>query len=69
MSATAGSFWKPWKGYWKSRPGNAPRTRDLTWTGVACLGCCALAPVVKVDEDIYGNMAVIKIKELLEKYE
>jgi len=37
--------------------------------GVACLGCCALAPVVKIDEDIYGNMAVIRIKELLEKYE
>ncbi|MBN2347161.1 MAG: NAD(P)H-dependent oxidoreductase subunit E [Candidatus Aminicenantes bacterium] len=36
---------------------------------VACLGCCALAPVVKIDGDIYGNMAVIKIKELLEKYE
>ena len=36
---------------------------------VACLGCCALAPVLKIDEDIYGNMAVIKIKELLVKYE
>ncbi len=36
---------------------------------VACLGCCALAPVLKIDEDIYGNMAVIKIRELLEKYE
>ena len=36
---------------------------------VACLGCCALAPVLKIDEDIFGNMAVIKIKELLEKYE
>jgi len=37
--------------------------------GVACLGCCALAPVVKIDNDIYGNMSVIKLKETLEPYE
>lgn len=36
---------------------------------VACLGCCALAPVLKVDDDIYGNVTVVKIKEILEKYE
>ncbi len=36
---------------------------------VACLGCCALAPVVKVDEDVYSNVTVIKLKEILEKYE
>lgn len=36
---------------------------------VACLGCCALAPVLKVDDDIYGNVTVVQIKEILEKYE
>ena len=36
---------------------------------VACLGCCALAPVVKVTDHISGNMAVIKIAELLQNHE
>jgi NADH-quinone oxidoreductase subunit E len=36
---------------------------------VAFLGCCALAPVILVDQDIYSNVTVIKIKEILEKYE
>ena len=36
---------------------------------VACLGCCALAPVVMVDNTIYSNMSVIKLKEILAQYE
>ncbi len=36
---------------------------------VACLGCCALAPVVMIDETIYSNMSVIKLKETLAIYE
>jgi NADH-quinone oxidoreductase subunit E len=33
---------------------------------VACLGCCALAPVFTVDETIYGQMSVLKLQEVLE---
>ena len=36
---------------------------------VACLGCCALAPVMMIDETIHSNMSVIKLKEILAKYE
>ena len=36
---------------------------------VACLGCCALAPVVMIDEVIHSNMSVIKLKETLAEYE
>jgi NADH-quinone oxidoreductase E subunit len=36
---------------------------------VACLGCCALAPVVMVDDTIYSNMSVVKLKEILNGYE
>lgn len=36
---------------------------------VACLGCCALAPVVMIDDTIHSNMSVIKLKETLAKYE
>ena len=36
---------------------------------VACLGCCALAPVVMIDEEIFSNMSVIKLKVTLAAYE
>jgi NADH-quinone oxidoreductase subunit E len=36
---------------------------------VACLGCCALAPVIMINDVIFSNMSVVKMKELLEKYE
>jgi NADH:ubiquinone oxidoreductase subunit E len=36
---------------------------------VACLGCCALSPVVQIDSDIYSRMTVNKLTELLKAYE
>jgi NADH-quinone oxidoreductase subunit E len=36
---------------------------------VACLGCCALAPVVQINDDIYSRMTVIRLKEILPNYE
>ena len=33
---------------------------------VACLGCCALAPVFTLDEAIYGQMSVLKLQEVLD---
>ncbi len=32
---------------------------------VACLGCCALAPVMVVDEDVYGSCTTTKVGEIL----
>jgi NADH-quinone oxidoreductase subunit E len=34
---------------------------------VACLGCCALAPVVQVDDKIYSQITVIKIQGILDE--
>ena len=34
---------------------------------VACLGCCALAPVVTLDAAVYGQMSVLKLKEILDE--
>jgi len=33
---------------------------------VACLGCCALAPVVVVNKEVYGRMNRVTFMELLE---
>jgi NADH-quinone oxidoreductase subunit E len=36
---------------------------------VACLGCCALSPVVQIDSRIYSKITVNKLAELLKYYE
>jgi len=33
-----------------------------------CMGACALAPVLRVDDDIYGRVSASKIPEILAKY-
>jgi NADH-quinone oxidoreductase subunit E len=36
---------------------------------VACLGCCALSPVVKIDSDIYSSVTTMKLKRIVNGYE
>jgi NADH-quinone oxidoreductase subunit E len=36
---------------------------------VACLGCCALAPVVQVGEDIHSRMTVTRLRAVLDTYD
>jgi len=35
---------------------------------IACLGCCTLAPVVQIDEKIYGHVQSGKIKEVVSDF-
>lgn len=51
------------------KPGECTHDKKYDLNRVACLGCCALAPVVKVDDDIHSKVNVIKLKEILDKYE
>ena len=34
---------------------------------VACLGCCSLAPVVMINEDVYGGLSSSKVRSTLKK--
>lgn len=34
-----------------------------------CLGCCSMAPVLKINDDIYGFVKRNEIKDILKKYE
>lgn len=36
---------------------------------VNCMGCCSLAPVIQINEDIYGRTMVTGLKEILKQYE
>ena len=50
-------------------PGQTTKDRKFNLERVACLGCCALAPVVQVNSDIHSRMTVIRLKNILDKYE
>lgn len=45
-------------------------TKDLKFTleTVNCVGCCALGPVVIIDEEYYGQVKTDKVKALLKNY-
>ena len=50
-------------------PGMTTDDQRFDLERVACLGCCALAPVLMVDDEIHSRVSVSKLKEVLEKYE
>ncbi|KPL01177.1 MAG: hypothetical protein AMJ91_01070 [candidate division Zixibacteria bacterium SM23_73_3] len=50
-------------------PGQTTKDKRFDLERVACLGCCALAPVIQINDDIYSRMTVIRLKEILDKYE
>ena len=45
--------------------GETTPDREFGIERVACVGCCALAPVAVVDETVQGNMAPSKVEGLL----
>lgn len=46
-------------------------TEDMEYTveTVACVGCCALAPVLTVNEEVHGDLTKQKVKKLIEAEE
>lgn len=39
---------------------------SLTFT--RCLGCCGIAPVIKVNDEVYGKLTEKKLDEIFKKY-
>jgi NADH-quinone oxidoreductase subunit E len=48
-------------------PGGTTRDREFTLETVNCLGCCALGPVVVVDNEYEGQMTTRKVDKLLQR--
>jgi NADH-quinone oxidoreductase subunit E len=48
-------------------PGETTQDRQFTLETVNCLGCCALGPVVVLDEDYLGQMTPQMIDRLLKR--
>ncbi|MBN2209481.1 MAG: NADH-quinone oxidoreductase subunit NuoE [Candidatus Coatesbacteria bacterium] len=51
---------------YKVNPGETTRDGKLALERVACLGCCALAPVVVFDGKIHGKMTPESVHDALE---
>ena len=50
-------------------PGEVTPDHRFNFQEVACLGCCAQAPVVEIDGKIYGKMTPDKLRKVLENDE
>jgi len=50
------------------RVGATTSDRRFTMEGVRCLGCCGIAPVITVDEEVYREVRAKQIPAILEKY-
>ena len=48
--------------------GETTEDNVFTLEKVACLGCCSLAPVIMIDDEVYGKLNNKKLKEIIEKY-
>jgi NADH:ubiquinone oxidoreductase subunit E len=49
----------------KVNPGETTECGEYTLESVNCVGTCAMAPVVMVNEQYYGKMRISKIKRVL----
>jgi NADH-quinone oxidoreductase subunit E len=51
------------------QPGETDAEMKFSLDTVNCLGCCALGPVMEIDEQHLGKLAPAKTAELLKSYE
>ena len=50
------------------KPGETGKDYKFSLERVACFGCCALAPVMVVDETVHSKMTPPKVKQVLSSY-
>ena len=50
-------------------PGHTTADGRFTLEATRCLGCCGLAPVITIDDQVYGRMTTADIKGILEQYQ
>ena len=48
--------------------GETTSDKEFTLEGVRCLGCCGLAPVITIDEEVHGSLKPADVPKLLEAY-
>jgi NADH-quinone oxidoreductase subunit E len=49
-------------------PADTSKDGVFTLQQVRCVGACSLAPVMKIDDEFYGNLDPAKVRRILSKY-
>lgn len=49
-------------------PGETTKDGVFTLQATRCLGACGLAPVMVIDDDVYGRLVPASVKDILAKY-
>jgi len=47
------------------KPGETTDDLEYSLEAIACFGSCALAPVVVIDDNVYGRVTTAKVRQLL----
>lgn len=50
------------------QPGKTTEDLEYTLEGVRCLGCCSLAPVLAIDDEIYSHVDSSKVARVLRRH-
>ncbi len=48
--------------------GETDKNLEFTLEAVRCLGCCGLAPVITINQDVFGKVEANEIPRIIEKY-
>ncbi|NVL91800.1 MAG: NAD(P)H-dependent oxidoreductase subunit E [Desulfobacterales bacterium] len=49
--------------------GGTTSDHRFTVTPVRCLGCCSIAPVIRIDSTVYGHVTQSQLAKILEKHD
>lgn len=49
-------------------PGEVTRDGKFSFEIIRCLGCCALAPCVRIDKDVHAKIRPTRVRDILTRY-
>ncbi|NMC28493.1 MAG: NADH-quinone oxidoreductase subunit NuoE [Pelolinea sp.] len=67
--AGGGEIWSALKDATHLQAGETSPDGKWSLVTTSCLGLCAVGPVMVIDGDVYGNLTVDKVPEILGRYE
>lgn len=51
------------------KPGETTPDKKFTLEATRCIGCCGLAPVIMIDDQVFGRLVPSDVPDILAKYE
>ncbi|MDR0426281.1 MAG: NAD(P)H-dependent oxidoreductase subunit E [Clostridiales bacterium] len=64
----AGDILERFKEALKLNPGETAKDMRFTLDATRCIGCCGLAPVITVNDEVYGSLKKEDVETILKKY-